>query len=129
MNEDTYLKDNIKKCVDFAMSKDDKTKRKILTGMFEYNDYLLNDQLVVKVLNDKEKQEWFNNEMFDIKDKEIERLNNKLDGYEKEMDNLINARDKAIEYIEERYNGEVLTHTFDKCNVGELLEILDRERV
>ena len=36
---------------------------------------------------------------------------------------------EAIEYIEERYNGEVLTHTFDKCNVGELLEILDRERV
>ena len=32
--------------------------------------------------------------------------------------------DKAIEYIEERYNGEVLTHTFDKDNVGELLEIL-----
>ena len=58
------------------------------------------------------------------KDLEIERLNNILDGYEKEMDNLINARDKAIEYIEERYNGEVLTHTFDKDNVGELLEIL-----
>ena len=32
--------------------------------------------------------------------------------------------DKAIEYIEGRYNGEVLTHTFDKDNVGELLEIL-----
>ena len=31
---------------------------------------------------------------------------------------------EAIEYIEERYNGEVLTHTFDKDNVGELLEIL-----
>ena len=30
------------------------------------------------------------------------------------------------EYIEERYNGEVLTHTFDICNVGELLEILDK---
>ena len=29
-----------------------------------------------------------------------------------------------IEYIEERYNGEVLTHTFDKDNVGELLNIL-----
>ena len=34
--------------------------------------------------------------------------------------------DKAIEYIEGRYNGEVLTHTFDKDNVGELLEILDK---
>ena len=30
------------------------------------------------------------------------------------------------EYIQDRYDGEVLTHTFDKCNVGELLEILDK---
>lgn len=37
---------------------------------------------------------------------EIERLNNILDGYEKEMDNLINARDKAIEYIENQVNIE-----------------------
>lgn len=48
----------------------------------------------------------------DKKDKEIERLNNIIG--------------EAREYIEERYNGEVLTHTFDKCNVGELLEILDK---
>ena len=32
------------------------------------------------------------------------------------------------EYIEERYNGEVLTHTFDKDNVGELLEILGSDK-
>ena len=48
---------------------------------------------------------------------EIERLNNILDGYEKEMDNLINARDKAIEYIELRSN----TNLYDK---NKLLEIL-----
>ena len=30
--------------------------------------------------------------------------------------------------IEERYNGEVLTHTFDKDNVGELLEILGSDK-
>ena len=47
------------------------------------------------------------------KDKEIERLNNIIK--------------EVREYIEERYNGEVLTHTFDKCNVGELLEILKGE--
>ena len=52
------------------------------------------------------------NQEVNLKDKEIERLNN-----------IIN---EAREYIEERYNGEVLTHTFDKCNVGELLEILDK---
>lgn len=31
---------------------------------------------------------------------------------------------KAIEYIENRYDGEVLTSTFDKDNVKELLDIL-----
>ena len=41
-----------------------------------------------------------------------------------ERDRLNNIIDKAIEYIEDRYNGEVLTHTFDKDNVGELLNIL-----
>ena len=46
------------------------------------------------------------------KDKEIERLNNIIK--------------EVREYIEERYNGEVLTHTFDKDNVGKLLEILDK---
>ena len=42
----------------------------------------------------------------------------------KEIERLNNIIGEAIEYIEERYNGEVLTHTFDKCNVGELLNIL-----
>lgn len=32
--------------------------------------------------------------------------------------------DKAIEYINDRYDGEVLTHTFDKTNVKELSDIL-----
>ena len=41
-----------------------------------------------------------------------------------EIERLNNIIKEAIEYIEERYNGEVLTHTFDKDNVGELLEIL-----
>lgn len=46
---------------------------------------------------------------------------NKLSKYSNELEDRI---EKAIKYIEERYNGEVLTHTFDKDNVGELLEIL-----
>ena len=77
--EDTYLKDSIKKCVDYVMSKNDEDKRRIITGMFQYNDYLINEQLVVKALNDEEKQEWFNNEIFETKDKEIERLNTNLE--------------------------------------------------
>ena len=44
----------------------------------------------------------------------------------KEIERLNNIIKEAIEYIEERYNGEVLTHTFDKDNVGELLEILGK---
>ena len=51
-------------------------------------------------------------------------LEKQLKEKEKEIDRLNNIINKAIEYIEERYNGEVLTHTFDKDNVGELLEIL-----
>ena len=43
---------------------------------------------------------------------------------QEEIERLNNIIKEAIEYIEERYNGEVLTHTFDKDNVGELLEIL-----
>ena len=69
----------------------------------------------------------------DEKGKEIERLNNTIKGLDNTIENLeevIKHEDsiikEAIEYIEERYNGEVLTHTFDKDNVGELLEILDK---
>ena len=65
--------------------------------------------------------------------KEIERLNNIIKGLDNTIENLeevIKHKDSIIkevrEYIEERYNGEVLTHTFDKDNVGELLEILDK---
>ena len=45
---------------------------------------------------------------------------------EEEIERLNNIIKEVREYIEERYNGEVLTHTFDKDNVGELLEILDK---
>ena len=41
-----------------------------------------------------------------------------------EIERLHSIIKEVREYIEERYNGEVLTHTFDKDNVGELLEIL-----
>ena len=41
-----------------------------------------------------------------------------------EIERLNNIIKEVREYIQDRYNGEVLTHTFDKDNVGELLEIL-----
>ena len=44
----------------------------------------------------------------------------------KEIERLNNIIKEVREYIKERYNGEVLTHTFDNDNVGELLEILDK---
>lgn len=45
---------------------------------------------------------------------------------QEEIERLNNIIKEAREYIQDRYNGEVLTHTFDKCNVGELLKILDK---
>ena len=66
---------------------------------------------------------------------EIERLKNinKEDiilnrELRKELQQKENIIKEAREYIEERYNGEVLTHTFDKDNVGELLEILGSDK-
>ena len=43
-----------------------------------------------------------------------------------EIERLENIIKEVREYIQDRYDGEVLTHTFDKDNVGELLEILDK---
>ena len=51
-------------------------------------------------------------------------LEKQLKEKEKEIERLNNIIKEVREYIEERYNGEVLTHTFDKDNVGELLNIL-----
>ena len=56
----------------------------------------------------------------------IEEMPREIARLEDENERLEQTINEAIEYIEERYNGEVLTHTFDKCNVGELLEILDK---
>jgi len=53
----------------------------------------------------------------DIKKEEANIIVNEIE----RLNNIIN---KGIEYIQDRYDGEVLTHTFDKCNVGELLNIL-----
>ena len=44
--------------------------------------------------------------------------------YSEEIERLNNIIKEAKEYIQDRYDGEVLTHTFDKDNVKELLEIL-----
>ena len=48
----------------------------------------------------------------------------KIKEQQEEIERLNSIIKEVREYIEERYNGEVLTHTFDKDNVGELLEIL-----
>ena len=46
----------------------------------------------------------------------------------KEIERLNNIIKEVREYIQDRYDGEVLTHTFDKDNVGELLEILGSDK-
>lgn len=132
MSEDTYLKDNIKKCVDYVMSKNDDDKRRIITGMFQYNDYLINEQLLVKALNDKEKQEWFNNDMFDTYKLEIERLHNiikevreYITSYEsietiQQFDHNKNNKDLDYSTIDEMTRRYMMVH--DK-----ILKILDKE--
>ena len=119
MSEDTYLKDNIKKCVDYVMSKNDDDKKRIITGMFQYNDYLINEQLLVKALNDKEKQEWFNNDIFDSYKLEIERLNEdneylnkvniELSTEKNRLNNIINKIKKAVKIAisEDNYDGGI----------------------
>ena len=57
---------------------------------------------------------------------EIGRLKKELEIEKDISDGLVETIDIAREYIQDRYDGEVLTHTFDKDNVGELLEILDK---
>lgn len=44
-----------------------------------------------------------------------------------EQEELQDKIEKAIEYIQDRYDGEVITHTFDKDNIKELLRILKGE--
>ena len=66
-------------------------------------DNLINEQLLVKALNDKEKQEWFNNDMFDTYKLEIERLNKKIEQYENPEDMTLMfmwCDEKAKEEIE-----------------------------
>ena len=49
-------------------------------------------------------------------------------GLTKKINDLQAIIKEVREYIEDRYDGEVLTHTFDKDNVGELLEILGSDK-
>ena len=53
------------------------------------------------------------------------RLSNSLLRTIRNQENIIK---EVREYIQDRYDGEVLTHTFDKDNVGELLEILGSDK-
>ena len=58
--------------------------------------------------------------------KQQEKYDNMLKRKNKEIENLHSIIKEAREYIQDRYDGEVLTHTFDKDNVKELLEILEK---
>ena len=59
-------------------------------------------------------------------EEQIEKDKYIIGNQQKEIERLNNIIKKVREYIQDRYDGEVLTHTFDKDNVGELLEILDK---
>lgn len=66
---------------------------------------------------------YLKNHIQDIQKRSTEMYKeNKLLKYQlQQKENIIK---EAIEYIQDRYDGEALTHTFDKDNVKELLEIL-----
>ena len=57
----------------------------------------------------------------------LKQENEKLNHYKLLYQKVKERNDKAVAYIEDRYDPEqkVLTHTFDKSNVGELLDILE----
>ena len=80
----------------------------------------------------KKEQAEYTNKFIDMQ-KEIEYLEKEKDRlgslfYERNEENikLHSIIKEARKYIQDRYDGEVLTHTFDKDNVKELLEILDK---
>ena len=54
----------------------------------------------------------------------LEELITAYDEKNKEIEKLKNIIKEVREYIQDRYDGEVLTHTFDKDNVKELYDIL-----
>ena len=85
----------------------------------------LHDYFFEKYTDQQEEIKRLNKRMEDLNtiNEEHQILNGMI---RKELQQKENIIKEAREYIEERYNGEVLTHTFDKDNVGELLEILDK---
>ena len=58
----------------------------------------------------------------------INKQNKRIEELCLEIERLHSIIKEVREYIQDRYDGEVLTHTFDKDNVGELLEILGSEK-
>ena len=67
--------------------------------------------------------------IYDLKmeNKKLQQENEKLNHYKLLYQKVKDRNDKAIDYIEDRYDPEqkVLTHTFDKDNVEELYKILE----
>ena len=105
-----------------------------LKGIIELDKVLIEKDKEIERLN-KEKENLTNivaNKI--IKDYDIETpLKDELNkeriknvNLSDENNILKNVIKEAREYIQDRYDGEVLTHTFDKDNVKELLEILDK---
>lgn len=101
MSKDDYLEKSVRECVEYAMKQNDETKRKILKGLFQTINRLTNENILVQALNDKEKQEWFNNEYYNL-----------ASGLQQKID-------KAIDYI--KSNGLDIV-------MVELLEILGEEK-
>ena len=110
MEKDNFLEESIKKCVEHAMLQDDDGKRRILTGLFEWNNKLINEQLVIQALNDDDKKQWFVDDMIIASQKETEELQQRIN--------------KAIEYIEDNSDD---MHTYISQVLTDILRGSDKE--
>ena len=80
---------------------------------------MYSDEEILEHLTEGEGRGFLGRSMYDAIMEKIKQQENQL----QQKENIIK---EVREYIQDRYDGEVLTHTFDKDNVGELLEILDK---
>ena len=78
---------------------------------------MYSDEEILEHLTEGEGRGFLGRSMYDAIMEKIKQQENQL----QQKENIIK---EVREYIEERYNGEVLTHTFDKDNVKELYDIL-----
>ena len=98
--------------------------------LIKYLEGLSKDEIIGITIREFNENRYFREVKIGEYLKEIEILkqeNEKLNHYKLLYQKVKERNEKAIEYIEDRYDYEqkTITHTFDKSNVWELLDILE----